>query len=299
VTNVAAPLRQPALAWQLRGRTGELMKLTRWLLALTSPVLVLATAPGRANAASVDIYDGNWHFSLTPYVWAPAFSGDLDFDPPVGSRGKPSVNAGAFDLLKFLNFAFMGTAEARKAAWEVFTDLAYVDLSSKNGSVRQVVGPGSVVQIPINIQTKVGLTAAIWTSGLGYSVFHDDATSVILFAGFRGMSTDPSVEWSFSGPLDLLPQSGRISRHQELWDGLIGVRGQMGFRGSQWSIPYYLDIGTGASNFTTEASAGVAYGFSWGDLQLDYRYLHYEQGNGKLIRNIDLDGLTIGVTFQL
>jgi opacity protein-like surface antigen len=45
--------------------------------------------------------------------------------------------------------------------------------------------------------------------------------------------------------------------------------------------------------------AGVGYGFSWGDLRLSYRYLYYEPGQDKLIKNISFHGLTIGATFQL
>jgi hypothetical protein len=67
---------------------------------------------------------------------------------------------------------------------------------------------------------------------------------------------------------------------------------------SNWSIPYYLDVGTGSSAFTRQGMLGVAYSFHWGDVTLAYRNLYYDQGSDKLIQNMRFDGFALGVTFR-
>ena len=40
-------------------------------------------AAGSASAG-VDLYDGQWHYSLTPYAWFPNISQTLQFNTPLG-----------------------------------------------------------------------------------------------------------------------------------------------------------------------------------------------------------------------
>jgi hypothetical protein len=49
----------------------------------------------------------------------------------------------------------------------------------------------------------------------------------------------------------------------DLWDGIIGVKGRFLLGGSNWSIPYYLDVGTGSSSLTWQGMLGVAYTYKW------------------------------------
>ncbi|HEY4075549.1 MAG TPA: hypothetical protein VGM26_01330 [Rhizomicrobium sp.] len=245
-----------------------------------------------------DPYDGGWHFTLTPYLWVPGISGDLKFRIPPGANGSPDVNAGPADVLGFLNFAFMGAADARKGNWSAFTDFIYLDLSGNKARVTNITGPGGNLEIPINLDTKVGLSGFVWTGAISYSVYHSRKMASDIFVGFRDLSTSPSLDWNFADPSPLLSQSGHLKQHQDLWDALIGVRGRIGLGNSHWFIPYYGDVGTGESNFTGQAMGGIGYGFSWGDLRLVYRYLHYEPGQDKLVERMSVHGLALGMTFH-
>jgi hypothetical protein len=42
----------------------------------------------------------------------------------------------------------------------------------------------------------------------------------------------------------------------------------------------------------------VGYGFSWGDLLLTYRYLHYDADENRLLDDISLQGPALGATFR-
>jgi hypothetical protein len=85
----------------------------------------------------------------------------------------------------------------------------------------------------------------------------------------------------------------------DLWDGILGIRGAVGLgEKSKWAIPYYLDIGTGTSALTCQAVAGIEYRYSWGELQLLYRYLYYDMKGDKLLQNVSLNGPAFGVNFR-
>ncbi len=68
--------------------------------------------------------------------------------------------------------------------------------------------------------------------------------------------------------------------------------------GGNWFSPYYLDIGTGDTEFTWQALAGVGYRWDWGDLILAYRHLSYDMGNDKLLQSADFSGPALGVVFH-
>ena len=88
------------------------------------------------------------------------------------------------------------------------------------------------------------------------------------------------------------------SQKEELWDAIIGVRGKSRLQDSRWFVPYHLDIGSGSSLLTWQAAVGIGYAFKWGDAQLAYRHLSYEQEDGKLLQDLSFSGPALGVTFR-
>ena len=88
--------------------------------ALAALTLTLGSLTASASAA-VDPFDGNWHFSLTPYLWLPNINADLDFDLPPRAAAvlgtevrRLSAEVGPNDYLSNLQFALMLSGEARK-----------------------------------------------------------------------------------------------------------------------------------------------------------------------------------------
>ena len=207
-----------------------------------------------------------------------------------------NVDEGPLDVLKHLRFGLMGTGDVRKDEWSAFSDMIYVSLSGDKAAVRTVTGPLGIVEIPVNIGTTVDIKGFVSTNGVGYSVYHQDTTQADVFVGFRyvGMWTD--LNWRFSTPLRQLPRTGTASANQDSWDGIVGVRGQYGFAGTPWFIPFYADLGAGSSDFTFQASTGAGYAFPWGDVGLLYRYLYYKPGG--VVDNMSLHGVLLGVRFH-
>ena len=245
-----------------------------------------------------------WQFAITPYIWLPNINGTLKYNIPPGAGGSPSVEIGPSDWLESLKFAFLISGEVRKDKWSVFTDLIYLDFSNEKSAVKSINFGGSAVSSSVNASTNSSLTGAIWTLGAGYAVLSDRPVALDVFGGFRYAGLKASTDWQLTadviGPGGGLsfPRSGSISERMDLWDGIIGVKGRFWLGSSNWSIPYYLDVGTGSSTVTWQGLLGVAYTFSWGDVTLAYRNLYYDQSGDKLIQDMRFSGFALAATFR-
>ena len=109
------------------------------------------------------------------------------------------------------------------------------------------------------------------------------------------MATDLHLE--IDGPNETPLLSRTLSPSVKLWDGVVGIEGHLGL-GGRWRMPYHLDVGTGNSDLTYQALAGVAYGFRWGNLSLTYRYLFYDEGDGGMVQDFSLGGPVLGAGFR-
>ena len=82
-------------------------------------------------------------------------------------------------------------------------------------------------------------------------------------------------------------------------DAIIGVKGRYTFGESRkWSVPFYLDVGTGQSDLTWQAAVGVGYAFQWGEVSALWRYLDYKFKSSSKIEDMNFNGPQIGLTFR-
>jgi hypothetical protein len=269
------------------------------LLALITAAIFTVTAQAQ-SAAPAD----PWKFSITPYFWAPNINGTLKYSVPPGAGGSPSVEVGPNDWLESLSAALLISGEVRKDRWLAFTDFIYLDFSSEDSAVKSVNFGGSSVSSSANVATSSSLRGLVWTLGAGYAALQDRPVTLDVFGGLRYAGLQASTDWQLavavSGPGggQTFPRAGSISERMDLWDGIIGVKGRVWLGSSNWSIPYYLDVGTGSSRVTWQGMLGVAYSFKWGAVTLAYRNLYFEQGGDKLIQDMRFDGPELGVTFR-
>jgi hypothetical protein len=82
-----------------------------------------------------------------------------------------------------------------------------------------------------------------------------------------------------------------------VWDAVIGVRGYLNLD-DKWYLPYHLDIGTGQSDLTWQASAGLAYRFDWGDVSLQYRHIDWQFDSSSRLDNMNFSGPLLAAKFQ-
>ncbi len=271
------------------------------MILLAVMAVVIFAAPAQAESAAPA---GQWSFSITPYLWLPNVNGTLKYNIPPGAGGSPDVEVGPNDYLQNLQFVIMIAGEARRDRWSVFTDLIYLDFADQDSSVKTINFGGDLVSSSANVSTISSFRGMAWTLATGYAVETGKDVTFDVFGGLRYFGISASTNWqlttSIAGPggVQAFPQAGGVSKRVELWDGIVGVRGRFPLGNSNWSIPYYLDIGTGSSNITWQGLIGVAYSFKWGGVTVAYRDLFYDQKDDKFLQDLRFSGPTLGVTFR-
>ena len=104
-----------------------------------------------------------------------------------------------------------------------------------------------------------------------------------------------SIEGRFlRAPLPL--KATKVSLSTDIWDGVVGIRGFYNLS-DRWFVPYRVDIGTGDSEFTWHAFAGIGYRFDSFKLLLAYRYLEWEFEDGEVLDDLQVSGPAIGALF--
>jgi hypothetical protein len=264
-------------------------------------IVFLSVSGGSMARGAEDPADGKLQLTFTPYVWLPTTSGAVSFHTPRGANGNPSFHfsISPIDLLSKLDFALMGTEEARQGNFNAFSDLLYLKVSDEKAVVKTITGPDGLIEIPVDAGSKAGLQGFIWTFAPGYTVYRNYGTSVDIFAGFRDAQFKSSLDWSITGPLDLLPRTGNSSETIVIWAGLVGAKGRIALSADgKWFAPFYGDVGLGAKAFTWQALTGVGYAFDWGDLQLDYRALYYSPERDVILKHLIMHGLQLTADFH-
>jgi hypothetical protein len=269
-------------------RKFELMRHRAALVLAT--IAMVAAIP--ANAAE-DMFDGNWHFGVTPYLWLPYVDGTVNYDLGRGGSINSEVDPGSY--LQSLDFAGMFTGEARKGEWSVFTDYIFMHFNSNRSPVRYVTDPTGNTEVPVSIAGSASLTSNVWTLAGGYTVWRDAGAFVDVFAGFRFFNFEATLGWNFATPVRTLPPGGTAKQTFNEWDGIVGFKGQVRFGDSNWFMPYYADIGTGSNQWTWQALLGVGYRYQWGALSLVVRSLSYYFDDDKL--DLRMTGPALGATF--
>ena len=242
--------------------------------------------------------DDDWEFGASIYGWFPDISGQAVL--PDGSGGDFTVPIST--ILDNLSFTFQGAFDARKGQWGVFTDVIYMDL----GNTKKDISEGSIGgnDIPVDVTAKVGfdMTSWIWTTAAYYRLIDQPEKSFDLLGGVRLLDVSQSLNWSLSGNVGEIPlpsREGKAKVAGDSWDAIIGMRGRFSFgQNNTWFMPYYMDIGTGDSDFTWQAMGGVGYAFGWGELTAVYRYLDYDLSSDGPVGDMDFSGPAVGAIFR-
>ena len=236
-----------------------------------------------------------WEFSLTPYLWLPRVDATMRYETPGNGGSTVSLT----NLLQHLNGALFLTGEARKGSWGLAADLVYCDFRKEGSNVVSVGGPGNENEVPVNTATTTSLTGYMVSVTGNYSLYRWPDAKLDLLGGLRYTHIGTTLDWSFAASVDSLPaRTGSVGQGTDLWDGIVGLRGNAGFGGGKWFVPYYLDAGAGTSKFTWQALLGAGYSFGWGDLLLVYRYLSFEQGDNHPVQHLYFSGPALGATFH-
>ena len=271
------------------------MKTSKFIAAAAAVTAMALAFSAQAQSSSAPMTSDAWTYRVTVYAWLASFKGSTTISglPGDGSFGA-ETSGGALDHLKF---AAMGTIDARKGPWSFITDLIYLDLGGHKATVKEITGPGGQVTIPININTNIDMKGTSVMTGVGYTLAQAPTYVVDGIVGLRYMRINGGIDWELAGPAGVVPARGSASRSTDLYDGVVGIRGNTDFD-PNWFLRYYGDVGGGSSKYTWQAFAAVGYRFAWGDALVGYRHLAYKFDNNGLANDAAFSGPMIGVAFK-
>ena len=251
-----------------------------------------------SSTAGAQVRPDDWQFRALIYAYLPTISGSTTF--PAGSGS--NVNADSDKILDSLKFAFMGTLEAQKGRWGAFTDVMYLNVSGSKSGTRDLTIGGVELPAGVSSNASLDIKATVWTLAANYRVLAAPDAAYDVFAGARLVDVTEKLGWEFSanvGPVVGPGLTGSSQTKLDNWDAIVGVKGRFNFgQNREWFVPYYLDVGTGNSNLTWQAIAGIGYAFRWGEVVAAWRYLDYDFKSGTRIQSLNLNGPAIGVAFR-
>jgi hypothetical protein len=277
------------------------MNAWQWTARILAGALALAIA-GTAAARGASSADGDWRFRGTLYLWVPGVSGETQYPPP--ADGGVSVGIDSEDVLRALQMVFMGGLEARKGRYGALTDFIYMDFDAGKAGTRDLTlsGPGGSIEIPVGASADVNLRLRGWAWNIAgtYAWIETPRYEVHALAGARYLKIETTFDWNFTGNVGALPPAalaGSSASAPQVWDAIVGAKGRLQLGDGRWYAPYYADIGTGQSELTWQALAGIGYAFSWGELAAVYRHIDYTFSDSPA-KNLRFSGWAAGATFR-
>lgn len=189
-------------------------------------------------AETVGAQSNDWDIVFAPYV----LFGSLTGDGAVGPTGPTPVDLGFGDIVKNLEFGFMGHAEVWKGEWGFVSDFIYLDL-------------GSDITIPVLGVLDIGVQEFVAEGLLGRR-FGTPRRQIDVFAGVR--------YWNLGLDLELVSLPGTGLELGDSWvDPVLGSRIVQEV-GQDWSLIARGDVGGFGvgSDFSWNLQGGVGYDVS-------------------------------------
>lgn len=244
------------------------------LAYLMAVALLLGTVPALAQQNAAE----PWQFEANIYLWGAGIGMET-------ARGQ-EVDLSFSDIINSLNMSFMGGVSAQRGRWSLFSDIVYLNIEQKTdlkgGRLGLIEG------------TRADVTVKSWiiTAAGGYALVDEEQTRLDLLGGVRYLWLDSEMD------LDL-ERGGQLefSDSGDVWDGILGIRGRT-WLSPEWYFNYYVDVGTGQSDFTWQALAGINYRFKNFDMGAGYRYLDWDFDSDSPFKNLDVSGPYLGVRLQ-
>jgi hypothetical protein len=262
-----------------------------FVAALAAPMAFMAP-PTLAQPADA------WRFQGTLNLYLPDISGRMIF--PAGAATEVAIDAET--ILENLKMTFMGSIQASKGSWGVFTDVLYMDVGDTQSQFHELGINGLPLPAGADATVAYDLKGWVWTLGGVWHLSSDPAASFDIVAGARLLDVEAKLDWTITGNVGSIPLPGRAGNATvglANWDAIVGVKGRVAFgEDRKWFVPYYADIGAGESSFTWQAMGGIGYSFRWGDVVGAWRHVDYDMKSGSKVESLSFDGPSISAVFR-
>lgn len=220
----------------------------------------------------------------TIYLWATAVDQEL--------QGGADADASRKTVLENLDFALMGEVTHKNGAWLFGLEGFYAKLG-KDGNASFTVNSGEPAT-PTNIDAAASFNTETTILGgfAGYRLVETPEFDLYGTAGLRFTRFD--TELTVDDLTNI--QSYRFTTTENLTDVTAGVRGQYRFN-ENWSLPFVADIGTGSSDLTWQAFAGVNYGWGRNVLTAGWRHMAWDI-DGDYLKDVSYDGPLLAYSYR-
>ena len=244
-------------------------------------------ASANSDPSPIPTVSNEWRFEVTPYVWAPAINGTMEFDSGLARSADLSTS----NVLNTLKSGAMISAEAHKGNWGIMGDLVSATLQN-SGSVPVLTPDGRAT-----IGDKVTVQQTILTGAFSYTLANTKDAYVDALLGVRAIDVTATLGLTVEGTS--IKRS--ISKKTSTVDPIIGAKGRYRIADSSWYIPFYGDIGSGGgtTDLTWQVMAGIGKTFNKVvDASLTYRALYYDMKDGGVLQKTTMLGPQVAVTFK-
>ena len=247
--------------------------------AQTPPAGTAETAPGSSET-------DKWQVAVGIYGYLPAINGTVNFP---GDTAGSDIHIPFSQLWDHLKMIAVGYVDVHKGSWGGFTDVLYMDVGGAKQLTQDFpIGGGT---IPGTTTLSLDVKATVLTLGGEYRVVSDPKWSVDALAGARMLYHDIKLGYS-AGALAGVKQS--LSTE---WDGIVGVKGRYGEK-LRWFVPFYLDVGTGETKLTWQASGGLGYSWRHTEVVVVYRYLDWKGKSTQPLSDLNFSGPEVGFAYH-
>jgi hypothetical protein len=249
------------------------------------------------SSAAAEAETDEWKFKANVYAWLPSLEGKTTFEGPDSPDGSVDIEK----ILDSIESAFMGGLAAKKGRWGVFSDYIYLDLSNTEANTRSLSFGNLGIPADLSYKTTLGITGWVWNTAGTYSVVDNSWYTMSVLGGVRFLDLEEELEWELSSQIGDTPvnsRSGNVKVKDNVLDAIVGVRGKVKFGQSNWSAPYYLDVGTGDTDYSVQGAAGINYAFKSFDLTLSYRYLEWNFDSDASLENLTFSGMQFGIGYR-
>ncbi len=249
----------------------------------TGPVIGLLAMALPFVATASESNEDAWQYNGAIYLWGAGIGAT--------TTGGDDIDMSFSDLVKNLDFAFMGLVEANKGKWSLLADVIYLNISDDTTTT------ANIVNRPVKARADIGMTAWIVTAAAENEVFAPANPRLDLLGGGRYLYLKGDLDFEIDAGSPLAPRSRRVTESDDVIDAVIGLRGMTELN-DKWSMNYLVDVGTGQSDYTWQALAGFNYRFKRVDAAFGYRYMKYKFDDKKLFDDMDVSGPYGGVRFH-
>lgn len=229
--------------------------------------------------------EGDWEYTLTPYLWFAGLKGDVATVPPLPPA---PIDVSSGDALSDTEAAIMVNFSAKKNRHGMFFGFVYSDVRSEE----EAVPP------PIDLLLQSTTKTTLVTGAYQNEFYRSGNTVFDVLAGGRYWKVDSKLK--FGGGLGIL--EGAELKNKESWvDPVIGVQGVTHF-GSNSRVYLAGAFGVGGfgmgSDFFYDLNLNLGYQWSKSiGTAIGYRMFDVDYENKDFLYNVKQQGWLLSLTW--